>query len=77
MKLTLTIVGLLAAILYALIKQLAPSFPIDENMFYQIVLWVITVILGIAVEPTVRSMFVNAGLSGFRSNVPPDATWKS
>lgn len=66
MKLTATLVGLLAALIYAIIKQVSPDFPIDENMFAQIVLWVISALLGIAVEPTARSALFKAGLKGFR-----------
>lgn len=66
MKLTLSIVAALAALLYTIIKMVWPTFPLDQATFYTILLWFIVTVLGLAVEPGIRNFFVRRGLEGFR-----------
>jgi hypothetical protein len=71
MKLTATMIAAFATLLYLLIKSIRPDFPLEENTVFQIIFWLISALLGIAVEPTIRAALVNSGFTGFRYTGSP------
>lgn len=65
MKLNLTLVTLFVALVYGIVRQFFPDFPISEEILLAFVLWAL-VRLGVEiVEPAVRRLLVRAGLKGF------------
>ena len=65
MKLSLTLLALGVALVYGIIKQVAPDFPISQETVFAFILYVL-VKLGVeVVEPAVRSFFVRRGYERF------------
>ncbi len=65
MKLSLSLLTLALALVYGVIKQYFPDFPLDEKTLLAFVAYVL-VKLGVEiVEPIARAFLVKKGLRGF------------
>ena len=65
MKLSLSLLSLAAALLYGVIKNFAPDFPLSADVFLSLCVWALTILGVVIVEPFVRSGFKNMGFKGF------------
>jgi len=66
MKLTLTLVALAVGLVYGLIVNYFPDFPVSQDVLLAFVVYVLAK-LGIEiVEPLVRAGLVKVGLRGFK-----------
>lgn len=66
MKLSLTLVALAVALVYGIIVNFFPDFPIDEGTLLAFVVFVLAQLGVEVVEPVVRAFLVKRGLPGFR-----------
>lgn len=66
MKLTMSIIAALAGLLYLVIKTVWPSFPLSEEVFLTLFVWVLVVLFGLVIEPGIRAGLIKVGLTGFR-----------
>jgi hypothetical protein len=65
MKLSLTLVALAVGLVYGIIVNFFPDFPISQDVLLAFVVWALLQ-LGIElVEPAVRAFLVRRGLRGF------------
>jgi hypothetical protein len=66
MKLSYTLIALAVGLVYGIIVNFAPDFPISQEVLLTFVFYVL-VKLGVEiVEPLIRARLVKAGLRGFQ-----------
>jgi hypothetical protein len=66
MKLSLTLLTLAVGLVYGIIIQFFPDFPIDEGTLLAFVIYVLLKLGVEIVEPALRAWLVRRGLEGFR-----------
>ena len=66
MKLSLTLIALAVGLVYGIIIQYFPDFPIDEGTLLAFVVYVLARLGVEIVEPAVRAFLVKRGLQGFK-----------
>jgi flagellar biosynthesis protein FliQ len=65
MKLSLTLLSLIVALVYGVIVNFFPGFPIDEETLLSLAVFVLA-LLGVEIsEPLIRRGLVKLGLRGF------------
>jgi hypothetical protein len=66
MKLSLTLLSLIVALVYGVIVNFAPDFPISQEVLLSFVVYVLLKLGVEVVEPVIRARLVRAGFLGFR-----------
>ena len=66
MKLSLTLVALAVGLVYGLLVNFFPDFPITQEVLLGIVIYVLLKLGVEIVEPVVRAFLVRRGLKGFQ-----------
>ena len=65
MKLTLAIATAFSGFAYLIVKNVAPDFPITEEQFLEVFLWLLGVLGVVLVEAKTRAELVKRGFTGF------------
>jgi hypothetical protein len=66
MKLSLSLLTLIIALVYGIIVNFFPDFPIDEGTLLAFVVYVLLKLGVEVVEPVIRAALVKRGLLGFK-----------
>lgn len=66
MKLNYTLLVLTVALVYGVVTQLFPDFPISEEVLLAFLAWALARLGVEVVEPAVRGFFVKRGFDSFR-----------
>lgn len=65
MKLSLSLVTLAAALLYGIVKNFAPDFPLSADEFLKLCIWALLALGVVIVEPFARAGLRKMGFKGF------------
>jgi hypothetical protein len=66
MKLSLTLLALAVGLVYGIILQFFPDFPVSQDVLFAFIVYVLLKLGVEVVEPIVRARLVRAGFLGFR-----------
>jgi len=66
MKLTLAIATAFSGFVYLLVKNFSPDFPITEEEFLKVFLWLLGVLGVVLTEVRTRAVLIARGYKGFR-----------
>jgi hypothetical protein len=66
MKLTLAIATAFSGFAYLIVKSVAPDFPITEEQFLEVFLWLLGVLGVVLAEVPVRAALIARGYTGFK-----------
>ena len=65
MKLTLAIATAFSGFAYLIVKNVAPDFPITEEQFLEVFLWLLGVLGVVLAEAKTRAALIARGYTGF------------
>lgn len=66
MKLSLALLVLAVGLVYGIIVNFFPDFPVSQEVFLNLIVWLLTLLGVQIVEPVVRNFLVKRGLRGFQ-----------